>query len=633
MAKISALVRAKLTRAQSLAAAGRTAEAIQLLEQVCRKEPRSADAWFIQGTIFGNAGKFRHAIDCLQRATTLNPRHVLAYFNLANALSGQGRFSEAVTALSRALKLEPRRPEIIRALARAEVNCGRPKEAARWYRQYLQSKPGDPEVLGNLGACYFHSGELEEAGKCYRQALTLRNEAAWLDGLGATLCRQGKLGEAIDAHRAAVRLQPDNPRYRSNLLLTLHYLPDASPAAILQEHRQWGQVHRGGSLEAGNYVNTAEPGRRIRVGYVSPDFRTHSVSYYFEPLLRHHSSDSVETFCYACSPREDETTTRLQDAAHHWRDISMLDDRQAIERIRADGIDILVDLAGHTAGNRLMLFMAKPAPVQITWLGYPATTGLAEIDYRMTDQVADPEGNDSSCSEQLLRLPGCFLCYEPYAGSPPVAPSPVFENGYVTFGSFNNLAKINEDVIALWSALLQSVPESRLLVKNPSLSDTATVDRYKARFAQHSINPERVELLGLAPDTEAHLDTYRLIDIALDTFPYNGTTTTCEALYMGVPVVTLAGQAHAGRVGASLLSALGLEEMVTASHDEYLAMARQLAENPAGLTELRDSLRSRMIHSQLCDGQAFAHKLEQAYRGVWCKWCASQAARQDSWQK
>ena len=249
------------------------------------------------------------------------------------------------------------------------------------------------------------------------------------------------------------------------------------------------------------------------------------------------------------SPMRDETTLRLQRAAHHWRDISALDDRHALECIRADCIDILVDLAGHTAGNRLLLFTAKPAPVQITWLGYPATTGLAEIDYRMTDSVADPEGYDSHCTEKLLRLPGCFLCYQPNANSPQVAPSPALVNTYVTFGSFNNLAKINEDVIALWSALLQSLPESRILIKNPSLSDAATAERYKVQFAHYGIGPERVELLGLVPGTEAHLDTYRKIDIARNTFPYNGTTTTCEALYMGVPVVTLMGQAHAGRVG------------------------------------------------------------------------------------
>ena len=565
----------------------------------------------------------------MQRSTSLNPQHGLAFFNLANALSGERRFGEAVNALLLALKLEPHRPEIIRALARAEVNCGKLPEATRRYQQYLRLKPGDPEILGNLGACYFYSERLEEASKCYRQALKLRNDAAWLDGLGATLCRQGELKEAIAAQRAAVKLQPANTRYQSNLLLTLHYLPGTSPAEILQEHRQWGQLHRGGAFPANSHVNSMEPGRRIRIGYVSPDFRTHSVSYFFEPLLRHHDSGCVETFCYACSPRQDETTSRLQNAAHHWRNISALDDRLALQQIRADSIDILVDLAGHTAENRLMLFAANPAPVQMTWLGYPATTGLAEIDYRITDQVADPEGDDSGYTEQLLRLPGCFLCYEPYANSPPVAPSPVLVNDYITFGSFNNLAKVNEDVISLWSSLLHSLPGSRILIKTPPLSDLRQPSGTKNRFVKYKISPERVELLGMAPDSEMHLDTYRQIDIALDTFPYNGTTTTCEALYMGVPVVTLVGKTHAGRVGASLLSVLGLEQLVAASQHQYLVTAKQLAENRSGLSNLRGSLRSRMTNSPLCDGRAFAHKMEQAYRRVWQDWCDSQSNLQN----
>ena len=630
MAKSSTRVRARVTQAQSMAASGRTTEALQLLSEICRKYPRDTEAWFTRGTILGNAGQFAEAIDCLQQATSLNPRHGLAYFNLANALSGQRRFRDAADILLLALKLEPRRPEIIRALARAEVNCGRMQEAIRWYREYLLSRPGDPEALGNLGACHFHSEQLEDAVTYYRQALALRSEAAWFDGLGATLCRQGKFDEAINAQRAAVRLQPGNPRYHSNLLMTLNYLPGLSPAVILQEHRQWAHLKRGRVLLSGDYVNTADSGRRIRVGYVSPDFRTHSVSYFFEPLLQNHDGNDVETFCYACSPLQDETTARLQAVAHHWRDISALDDRQAIELIRKDCIDILVDLAGHTAGNRLMLFTAKPAPVQITWLGYPSTTGLAEIDYRMTDRAADPEGDDCFYSEQLLRLPGCFLCYEPFANSPPVAPSPVLENGFITFGSFNNLAKVNEDVIGLWSSLLRALPDARILIKNPSLSDPATAEYYMDRFSQHNVNTERVLLLGLAPDTETHLDTYRKIDIALDTFPYNGTTTTCEALYMGTPVVTLVGQTHAGHVGKSLLSILGLEQHIATSHDQYVAIAMRLADNQTELSRLRNELRTRIVNSPLCDGETFAKNIEQAYRGAWQDWCNSQAASQGS---
>jgi predicted O-linked N-acetylglucosamine transferase (SPINDLY family) len=311
----------------------------------------------------------------------------------------------------------------------------------------------------------------------------------------------------------------------------------------------------------------------------------------------------------------------MQESADHWRDISMFDDQRAVEKIRSDAIDILVDLAGHTAGNRLMVFAARSAPVQITWLGYPATTGLVTMDYRVTDSLADPPGYEAFYTEQLVWVPGCFLCYQPSPQSPPVAPPPAIENGFVTFGSFNNLAKINLEVVTLWSKLLHIVPGSRLLVKNPSLTDPAIARQLMSLLAQHHVSEDRVELLGLAQTTEKHLDAYRHVDVALDTFPYNGTTTTCEALYMGVPVVTLVGYSHAGRVGVSLLTALGLDELVADTPEKYIKVAQKLAENHEKLTDLRNSLRTRMESSQLCDGKAFADKMEHVYRELWQGWC------------
>jgi predicted O-linked N-acetylglucosamine transferase (SPINDLY family) len=306
----------------------------------------------------------------------------------------------------------------------------------------------------------------------------------------------------------------------------------------------------------------------------------------------------------------------------------MLDDWKAIEKIRADSIDILVDLAGHTAGNRLPLFMARPAPVQISWLGYPATTGVAEIGYRVTDIVADPQGAENYYSERLLRLPDCFLCYEPPEKCPPITLPPALVNGYVTFGSFNNIAKMNHDVIRLWSDLLLALPDSRIMIKNPSLGDLPTAKRYMDRFAHHGIDPGRILLRGFSQTTEEHLEAYSQIDVALDTFPYNGTTTTCEALYMGVPVVSLCGEMHAGRVGASILSVIGQMEMVATSRDGYLSTALRLAENPDELSRLRESLRDCMCSSPLCNGKLFARKMEQTYRSAWHNWCTSQAPDQ-----
>lgn len=625
MAKTRSSTHPKLAKAQMLVKSGKYAEALVLLDKVCKKDKRNADAWFMQGTILGNTGRFEEAVQCLQRAVRLRPNHALSYFNLGNALSSQEKFADAAAMFSKALSLGMKNPEILRALGRAEVNSGRPKQAIAVYKEYLQFEPGNPDVLGNLAACHFHAGELNDAAKVYKLALNVRHDARYLNGLGASLCQQGLFEEAIDAQREAIQLQPDNASWHSNLLLSLNYLPDLSAESLLEEHRAWSRSQRIKKVDITPETCTADPDQQLRVGYVSPDFRTHSVAYFFAPLLQHHNVELVDTWCYATSPRTDETTQRLRGMAGHWRDISGLDDAKAIEQIRSDKIDILIDLAGHTAGNRLTIFAAKPAPVQLTWLGYPTTTGLSEIDYRLTDEIADPQGQEKFYSEKLIHLPGCFLCYEPFSGSPDVAPPPILENGFATFGSFNNLAKINEDVISTWASLLHSVPDSRLLIKNPSLTDRATAERYLSLFEQHGISGKRIELLGLAPTTEDHLDTYKRIDIALDTFPYNGTTTSCEALHMGVPVVALAGGSHAGRVSTSLLSALGLEELIASTHEEYISIAEKLVSDKARLSELRETLRERMANSPLNNGKAFAHKMEQAYRAIWQEYCATRA--------
>ena len=501
------------------------------------------------GTLYGNLKQYQQASDCLGQAVKLRPDHALAYFNLGTFLRSMGRIDQALAAFARAHRIEPGRPEIVRSLADVQMSLGRFQDAIASYQQILARGPANAELYGSLAACQFMVMELEGAVSSYRQALALAKEGRYLDGLGMVLCQQGRHEEAIAAHREALRLSPENTRYHSNMLLTLQYLPDITPDSVLLEHRSWARMHASGTTPAGEFRNKPDPDRRLKVGYVSADFRSHPVAYFFEGLLRSHDEREVETFCYAAARQRDETTVRLQQATSAWRDISSLNDSAMIEQVRADGIDILVDLAGHTAGNRLAVFATRAAPVQATYLGYPSTTGLLSMDYRLTDERADPPGAENFYSERLVRLPECFLCYRPPSPAPSVAPAPLTRNGFVTFGSFNNLAKINERVIALWSDLLHAVPDSRLLIKNPSLTDAGTAARYRAMFEARNVAEDRIELLGLVADEQAHLDTYRRMDIALDTFPYNGTTTTCEAIYMGVPVITLEGQKHAGRVG------------------------------------------------------------------------------------
>ena len=617
-------LQAKLARAQQLATSGRTADAIRILENLCRKYTRNAEVWFMQGVTHGSAGKFMEATRALQQAVSLRPDHALSHFNLGNALAALGRLPEAIAAYEKTTSLEPANPTAWHALCKARLNAGQLDATADCYRRYLELRPDDADATGNLATCCFHLGKLEEAAITYTLALTKQRKASFLDGLGATLCQQGRLEDAISAHREAVSMQPDDARSHSNLLLCLNYQPGLAPDELLEEHEKWGKKVTRHYSRPSHYNQSADPERKLRIGYVSPDFRTHSVAYFFSTLLLNHDSNEVEVWCYATTLMEDETTTRLQEASHHWRNISKLNDRQAIHQIQQDSIDILVDLAGHTAGNRLPLFAGKPAPLQITWLGYPATTGIATIDYRLTDSVADPEGAEHCYSEELIRLSDGFLCYTPPAETPPVAPPPVVENGFITFGSFNNLAKINQRVIATWSELLKLLPDSRMYIKNPSLSDNATADRYLALFDLHGIPAERVMLQGLAPTMNEHLDCYRHIDISLDTFPYNGTTTTCEALYMGVPVITVTGNSHAGRVGTSILSSLGLEESIASTQDDYIRKAAALAGDQDRLTELRLTIRSTMESSPLCKGDAFAQKMEQCYRKIWKDWCDTQ---------
>jgi len=624
MANIKPSVHPKLVKAQMLAQTGKFHEALVLLDKVCRKDKRNADANFIKGSILGQTGDLEGAAKSLRRATIINPRHTLAYFNLGNVLTNLGEIKQAVSAYTSAHKLEPKKPEIVNVLARSLANTGLFKEAIELYKRNLKLQPHNPDVNANIATSYFLNGELESAAKYYRRAIEQQKNASYYDGLGAALCQQGKYTEAVEAHRNALMLQPDTARFHSNLLLSMNYLPEKQQNDLIQEHKRWVGAH---SIKTGllpQYKNTPEQGRRLRVGYVSPDFRTHSVAYFFEPLLENHDKESIETYCYACTLHQDETTGRLQKAADHWRNIAVLDDAQAITQIRKDEIDILIDLSGHTAKNRLPIFTAKPAPVQVTWLGYPATTGLETIDYRISDEVVDLPENAVLYTEQLVQLPGCFLCYKPPLLSPSVQPAPVEKNGFITFGSFNNLAKINEAVVRLWSELMNAVQGSRLLIKNPSLTDSATAERYFALFEKYGISADRIDLMGLAPTLEEHLNTYSLIDIALDTFPYNGTTTSCEALHMGVPVITLSGKLHASRVGESLLTILGQAELVAKTTEGYVAIAKELAEDSVRVSDYRNILRTCMSDSSLCDGRAFAQKMEQAYRDMWRTWCASQ---------
>ena len=594
-----------------------------LLEQIVKTERRDADVWLMLGIISGKQDQHARSVDCLRRALELRSGDIQILYNLGIALRGSGNVEAALGAFQKVVKFQPDFRDAGACLAHAYSTLGRLDESEDAFRKALRYQPGNAELHSNLGSVLQAKGLVDEAVACYKQALQINPNLPAYDSFGSALTGQGKFDEALAAYREGLRRQPGNVRVHSNLLLTLNYIPDVTPEALYKEHCRWGELHGNPPGRIKFHKNQRDPERRLRVGYVSPDFRTHSVACYIEPLLASHHREKVDVFCYSLVPRPDETTERLRALADHWREIHGQTNQQIVAQIQADQIDILVDLAGHTAHNMLTAFACKSAPIQVTYLGYPATTGLPAIDYRLTDAIADPEGEGEFYTEKLVRLPDCFLCYQPLRDAPAVEVLPAADKGYLTFGSFNNLAKINPEVVALWSSVVKAVPDSRLLVKNPSLTDPNRRAQYYQLFRSHGISDDRVELLGHTPTREEHLALYGRVDIGLDTFPYNGTTTTCEALWMGVPVLTMAGNRHAGRVGKSLLKCAGLDDWVADSPEQFVARATDLAANLAGLAEMRQGLRDRLAASPLCDSSAFACKVEAAYRGMWRRWCDS----------
>jgi Flp pilus assembly protein TadD len=535
----------------------------------------------------------------------------------------QGRYPEAHKLAAQLCTAKNRDVEIRGLLGHTLLRLGRLAEARACFRALVDKVPHSWHAHYDLASVCHLLGYHEEAVTHFRRAERLNpDEAAIPDSIAIDLCCQGRHEEAIQCHRRALDLDPTFVRGYSNLLLTLHYQPDPDPDALFLEHLRWGKAH-GDVAVLPPPQNNNDPNRCLRVAYISNDFRTHSVAYFIEPLLFAHSRDVVEVWCYTSLQDGDTTTGRLRSLADRWREIAGMSPRAAAQRIRNDRIDILVDLGGHTSSDILRVFAHRPAPVQITYLGYPDTTGLPSIDYRLCDEATDPREEPSRCTEEVIRLPGCFLCYQPFGANPPVTRLPAARNGHVTFGSFNNLAKINQRVVALWADLLRQVEEARLFIKNPSFTDPPTRDRYYELFQAHGVPRERIDLQGRTETVADHLALYGRLDIALDTFPYNGTTTTCEALWMGVPVITLTGSTHAGRVGTSLLRTVGLRELVARDRDHYLEIAAGLAADREYLAALRTSLRDRLMSSPLCDAEPFTRHLEETYRTLWRRWCAA----------
>jgi len=623
MAKQNILLRSKVKKAQELVRSNQFEQAKELLGKVGALGRNNPELCFLLGVISARSGLPTEAAGHFRKALALRSDDAQLLYRLGVALRESGDLSGSIEALKKALKQQPDHRDATNGLARALIMEGHLDEAEVILRNAALRHPQDAEIRSNLGSVLQNKGLVEQAADCFRAALAINPDLPAYDSYAAALAGQGNFREAVAAYKEGMRRHPRNTRACSNMLLTLNYVTDIEEDQIFREHLGWKETLGSSISRLVKHDNRRDPEKPLRIGYVSPDFRSHSVASYIEPLLAAHDRKVVESFCYSTVPKADETSRRLESIADHWRDSHALSATQLADQIVSDSIDILVDLAGHTARNSLPTFALKPAPVQVTYLGYPNTTGLDTIDYRLTDTIADPQGAEAFYSETLVRLPGCFLCYQPPAEAPDVAPLPAGATGMITFGSFNNLSKINPDVVALWSEVLRSVPHSSIVVKNPALTEPGRRQHYQKLFADWGVAKERVDLIGHTPTREAHLGMYAGIDIALDTFPYNGTTTTCEALYMGVPVITLSGETHRNRVGKSLLGTLGRAAWIADSREQYIAAAVSLARDIGELARIRSQLRVQFAASPLCDSETFAHSVENAYRSMWRHWCAA----------
>ncbi len=667
-------------QAWELAGSQRFKDAKTLCERLCRHTADDPEVWFLLGAIHGQLGQVPEAIRCCRKVLGLQPDHVEACFNLAQAFRIQGKFDDALKGYRRVLSLDPHhsvaQQNLIATLrfqakhsnttkretpgqwirngnaARENGNWG---EALACYHQALQQQPDNKDALNNLGLAYQDLRRPEKSVKYFGRAVELNPQSAEahfmlanalrdemqlsqaileyekaleiqpdyadaLHNIGITRMQGGQASEAVDVFRKVLQLDEKRPESHSCLLMNLNY-HDRPDAEVFEEHVKWEKLYGAVQLR-GQRQSGCDPDKRLKVGYVSPDFRAHSVAFFIEPLLAGHDKSVIEVFCYSDVLCPDSVTRRLQALADSWNDVRGVSDEDLASQISRDGIDILVDLAGHTACNRMGVFARKPAAVQVSYLGYPNTSGLSTMDYRFTDALADPVGAcDHLYTETLLRLPGGFLCYDPHEEAQTVRP-PSRGMAGITFGSFNNLAKVTPEVIAVWSKILSALPDASLFMKSKPLRDEGVRARLYAQFAAHGIARERIEAIGWLPGRGDHLGAYHNVDIALDTFPYNGTTTTCEALWMGVPVIAPAGHNHAGRVGVSLLTQVGLDECIARDIEQYVKTAVELAGAPAQLKQYHSTLRERVAASALCDAAGFTRNVESAYREIWCKYCA-----------
>jgi len=567
--------------------------------------------------------QFDEAETCFRAARQASPQDARSHHNLGAVLQARGKLDEAAACYRTAIALQPDGAETHNNLGAVLHKLNAFTEAEAHYRQAVRINPAFAKAYSNLGSVLSERGSHDEAITHFHRAIALNPSFAEAHGnMADSLIQTGRFQKAIAAYRRAIELDPTLSSVHSNLLYALNYDPSLDPASLFAEHRVWAIRHADPFFaKALPHANQRSAERRLRIGYVSPNFFEQAVSFFSEPILASHDHSAFEVFCYSDVTRPDETTLRMRGYADGWRDTFGISDAQVAEIIREDAIDILVDLSGHIAsGNRLLVFARRPAPVQVTYLGYQNTTGMLAMDYRLTDAYADPPGTtDRFYTEKLVWLPESFFCYWPARQAPAVNPLPARNAGHITFGSFNNFAKITPEVMATWANVLRAVPGSRLVLM---VHVTDSLREYVVNiFQANAVSAGRLEFANRRPLAQ-YLELISSVDIALDPFPFVGHTTTCDCVWQGVPVVTLAGETYVSRFGGSALVSMGLQQWIAQSREEYVEIAARLAGDLDRLAELRAGLRQRMASSRLVDGVAFTRNLETEYRRMWAAWCS-----------
>ncbi len=627
-------------------------------QKAIKLAPKSAGLMVNMGLLLKAEGKAGKAEEMYRKALALSPDMTMIYVNLGVVLAEQGRYDEAIEIYENGLSKDPRSPDLSVNLAETLADAGKMDAAEKRFKGALEIAPYSLKALVGYGTLLKNLKRFDEAEAQFKSAFSLapdamevrNNYGVMLQAAGriseaeghlaeaarlspnliqsqlnyiAAIKEMGRVDEAIEKYEELLKSGENSEQLISNYLLTLNYSDQLSAEGIAERHVLWGaKIGLGKKAKRFEALSrkVTKTGASLRVGYVSHDFRRHSVANFIRPVLRGHDRIDFEVFAYSTNKKADEVTNSIKDAVDHWVDASSLPIEALRERIIKDGIDILIDLGGQTGHNKLSLFAARSAPLQITWIGYPNTTGVQEMDVRLVDARTDPETpNYALGTEELVRLPECFLCYEPTMELPEIGEPPFKRNGFVTFGCFNNLAKIQVDALKAWGGLMKRAPDARLLLKGKQFVDQGVRDRVcRLMEADQSVR-ERVVFRGYEQSQESHLAVYNEVDIALDTFPYNGTTTTCEAMIMGAPVVTLAGDRHAARVGLSLLSAIGLEALVAETPEDYVACAADLAADRDRLAGLRAGLRKKMETSPLMDAEGFVARYEEILKALFKK--------------